>query len=134
MGSVNRNRPRMSYLKKTRLSHRVCPHCDRELNIRTYKEHKRLYFREYSNSWYKTVNVEQSADDSDGSEITPPPSPPADCRLSSSSAESMADEDELDPSEDPLMDDLPSLVIPPCETRVHYGVSPGQFSGPYAEV
>ena len=33
------------------LTHRVCPHCNREINIKTYRDHRRLYFNEMSKSW-----------------------------------------------------------------------------------
>ena len=112
----------MSYLKKSRLSHKICPHCDRELNIRTYKEHKRLYFHEESNSWYKT-GVQNITSDSDSSDITPPPSPPAVSNQSNSPAAPHLCE--LDEFEEASMDDLQPPVTPPCETRVVYGVGPG---------
>ena len=44
----------MSARKKPRVSaatHRICPHCDKELNIKTYRAHRRLYFDSQSKSW-----------------------------------------------------------------------------------
>ena len=46
----------MSARKKPRVSaatHRICPHCDKELNIKTYRAHRRLYFDSQSKSWLK---------------------------------------------------------------------------------
>ena len=33
--------------------YRVCEHCDKEVSIKVYKEHKRLYFSTSTNSWTK---------------------------------------------------------------------------------
>ena len=44
----------MSARKKPRVSaatHRICPHCDKELNIKTRRVHRRLYFDSQSKSW-----------------------------------------------------------------------------------
>lgn len=43
---------------------RVCEHCSKEVNIKIYKEHKRLYYDARSRSW---VKEEQ---DASSSEIT----------------------------------------------------------------
>lgn len=55
-------------IKKRRLftekfTHRVCPHCDREINIKTYREHRRLYFNETSRSWFVATGNTTKADD-----------------------------------------------------------------------
>ena len=42
------------------LKYKVCPHCSRSLNIKTFKEHKRLFYSEQSSTWII------SNDDSDG--------------------------------------------------------------------
>lgn len=36
------------------LSHKLCPHCGKELNIKTYKEHKRLYYNDSTKEWLRT--------------------------------------------------------------------------------
>lgn len=43
------------------LKYKVCPHCSRSLNIKTFKEHKRLFYSEQSSTW--TIS---NYDDSDG--------------------------------------------------------------------
>ena len=62
---------------KRRVSHRFCPHCKKDLNLKTLKHHKRLYF--HSNSWF-TTNDRQSPEsvptmqsDSSDNEIDSPP-------------------------------------------------------------
>ena len=34
-----------------KVTHKVCPHCKKELNLKTYKDHKRLYYDISSNTW-----------------------------------------------------------------------------------
>lgn len=44
----------MSSRRKPRVSaatHRICPHCDKELNLKTYRAHRKLYFDSQSRSW-----------------------------------------------------------------------------------
>ena len=44
----------MSSRRKPRVSaatHRICPHCDKELNLKTYRAHRKLYFDSQSKSW-----------------------------------------------------------------------------------
>ena len=36
---------------RKRKRYNVCPHCNKELNIKRYKEHKRLYFNEVTKQW-----------------------------------------------------------------------------------
>jgi len=38
---------------KRRRSYRVCEHCGKEVNIKIYREHKRLYFDATTNTWAK---------------------------------------------------------------------------------
>lgn len=38
---------------RRRCSYRYCEHCDREVSIRVYKEHKRLYYDTITKSWTK---------------------------------------------------------------------------------
>ena len=36
---------------KRRKCYSICPHCKKELNIKRYKEHKRLYFNKDTKQW-----------------------------------------------------------------------------------
>lgn len=69
--------------KKPKLTHKLCPHCNKQLNIKTYKEHKRLHFHESSRSWYKSTPTLE-CDGSDSSEISSPDSPEMDSSSESS--------------------------------------------------
>ena len=51
--------------KRIRMTHRYCPHCQKDCNIKTYKEHKRLYFYSDTRSWYVASTFEQGAAESD---------------------------------------------------------------------
>lgn len=44
-----RKKPRISGA----ITHRICPHCDKQLNLKTYHAHRRLYFDSQSKSWLK---------------------------------------------------------------------------------
>ena len=48
------------------LKYKVCPHCSRSLNVKTFKEHKRLFFSEESSTWI----VETHDTDTDSSDIS----------------------------------------------------------------
>ena len=37
--------------KKSLLTHRRCPHCGKVLNIKTFKEHRRLYYDDATKLW-----------------------------------------------------------------------------------
>ena len=54
---------------RRRLTHKFCPHCCKDINTKTYKEHRRLYFDATSKSWLtvETSNVETYESDSSGS-------------------------------------------------------------------
>lgn len=45
------------------LKYKVCPHCSRSLNIKTFKEHKRLFYSEQSSTWI--ISEENDGDSSD---------------------------------------------------------------------
>lgn len=47
-------------MKRARItkSHRICPHCSKELNIKTYKEHRRLYYDSSTSKWYVVEKTE----------------------------------------------------------------------------
>ena len=51
--------------KKSRLDYKVCGHCHKELNLKIYKEHKRLYYNPVSKSW---VQLEDDKCDVQGSD------------------------------------------------------------------
>ena len=94
----------MQPVKKRKLAYKFCPHCGNELNIRSYKDHKRLYFDEETNSWFqesKSVIPGYSSD-----ELSPPPSPIQQPMLIESSPEPVPDiteesmEDLILPSDD----------------------------------
>lgn len=54
----------MIKVKRMRLTHKFCPHCKRECNIKTYKDHKRLYFSQEENTWYgATLEAEEDSED-----------------------------------------------------------------------
>ena len=93
--------------KRSKLSYKVCPHCQKELNIRTYKDHKRLYFNEEIKSWFQTPVGNRD------SEISPPPSP---------DAEVLPGPSPISVLEEPVDD----VVLPPDTQSTHnYGISPG---------
>ena len=54
---------------RPRLTHKYCPHCNKEINTKTYKEHRRLYFDVASKSWLTVgiSSVETYESDSSGS-------------------------------------------------------------------
>ena len=49
-------------------TYKLCPHCQKELNFKRYKEHKRLYFNDDTKQWLKEelnlrANVSESSSD-----------------------------------------------------------------------
>ena len=38
---------------RSRLTHKRCPHCGKNLNLKTFKEHRRLYYDSNKRSWNK---------------------------------------------------------------------------------
>ena len=55
----------MINVKKTRLSRKYCPHCKKDCNIKTYKDHKRLYFDSDTKFWYVSSASDGAAVESD---------------------------------------------------------------------
>ena len=53
--------------KRVRLivTHKYCPHCQKDCNVKTYKEHRRLFFNLDKKSWYVASTSEQTAIESD---------------------------------------------------------------------
>lgn len=52
-------------MKRSKLSHKFCPHCKKECNIKTYRDHKRLHYSQVENTWYGSTAVEDSSDSLD---------------------------------------------------------------------
>ena len=47
-------------------TYKLCPHCHKELNLKRYKEHKRLYFNDDTKQWLKEesrATVSESSSD-----------------------------------------------------------------------
>ena len=42
----------ISMTKRVKLSYKYCPHCKKDCNIKTYKEHRRLFFDSELKTWY----------------------------------------------------------------------------------
>ena len=51
--------------EENKVDDRYCPHCQKECNIKTYKEHKRLFFSPDTMSWYIPSTFEQTAAEND---------------------------------------------------------------------
>ena len=77
--------------KKPKLTHKLCPHCNKQLNLKSYKEHKRLHFDESSKLWHK-----EELDVSDSSSIVSLPD--CDERCSDFSLESQLSVEDSDRS------------------------------------
>ncbi len=58
------------------LKYKLCPHCSRSLNIKTFKEHKRLFFSEQSGTWILSNESYDSGSDSSDISIEPGETPP----------------------------------------------------------
>lgn len=50
---------------KRRCSYILCKHCNKELSIKIYKEHKRLYYDQSNNTWTMTDDNVQQCSSSD---------------------------------------------------------------------
>ncbi len=37
--------------------YKYCPHCQKQCNIKTFREHKRLYFNFETNSWVNSLDL-----------------------------------------------------------------------------
>ena len=89
----------MNASKKLKLAsmYKVCPHCDKNLNMKTYKEHKRLYFDDQLKVWH--CSPESDSGDSDSTDISQPDSVPND----SDSGESWytVDMNDVEPQDQP---------------------------------
>lgn len=49
--------------------YRVCEHCDKEVSMRVYKEHKRLYFSTSTNTWTKENKAANSSSELSGLDL-----------------------------------------------------------------
>lgn len=55
--------------KRSRDEYMHCPHCEKEMNIKRFKEHERLYFNNESQVWVKDIDDDLSSlSDFDGFE------------------------------------------------------------------
>ena len=50
----------MPKLKRRIITHRFCPHCKKELNVKTFKHHRRLFFDEASNTWVVDLSTQST--------------------------------------------------------------------------
>ncbi len=50
--------------------YKVCPHCDKELNLKIFREHKRLYYDSHRKKWCREERKECSIRSSDESELS----------------------------------------------------------------
>ena len=50
----------LTYLapKRSKCTYKVCPHCNRDLSIKKYKEHRRLFFDEDMQSWVQDFDTD----------------------------------------------------------------------------
>lgn len=48
-----------------RRQYRICPHCDKELNLKKFREHKRLYYDCDAKQWCKQERKDCSSDESE---------------------------------------------------------------------
>ena len=50
--------------------YKICPHCEGELSLKRYMEHKRLFFNRDTNQWMKEICDETMEDDGSGSDFS----------------------------------------------------------------
>ena len=63
--------------KRIKRTYKICPHCNKEINIKTFKAHKRLYYNDVSKAWIvQSVSKRTISYESDSSECSLPPSMP----------------------------------------------------------
>ena len=43
------------------MTHKYCPYCQKDCNVKTYKEHRRLFYNPDKKSWYVASTSEQTA-------------------------------------------------------------------------
>ena len=116
----------MSSAKRSKLLYKVCLHCNKDLNIRTYKDHKRLYYNEESNCWYHTTDALRDECDESSSDISPPPSPIQVPSTKSSNSDFEIQEDPMEAQPSPIT--LPHDIDGPHHLH-QYGTSFGQLKG-----
>lgn len=59
----------MNRAKRVRFTYKFCPHCEKECNIKTYKEHKRLFFNPDLKTWYSAQSLPENKVDSDSDSL-----------------------------------------------------------------
>jgi len=47
--------------KRLKLLYKFCPHCQKQCNIKTYKDHKRLYFNVETKSWLTATSCNSAS-------------------------------------------------------------------------
>ena len=45
-----------------RANYKLCHHCNKELNIKRFKEHERLFFNKDANEWMKDTDIDAAED------------------------------------------------------------------------
>lgn len=56
--------------KKSKPNYKLCSHCHKELNLKIYKEHKRLYYDPVKKSWVKDDKCDAQGDDQSSSDLS----------------------------------------------------------------
>ena len=57
--------------KRSKTNYRMCGHCHKELSIKIYKEHRRLYYDTANKSWVEDIeSIDAHADDCSSSELS----------------------------------------------------------------
>lgn len=59
----------MNRAKRVRFTYKFCPHCEKECNIKTYKEHKRLFFNPDLKTWYSAQPLPEKEVHSDSDSL-----------------------------------------------------------------
>ena len=53
--------------KRSKPNYKVCGHCHKELSLKIYKEHKRLYYKAVKKSWVEDNNNDEEGSDQSSS-------------------------------------------------------------------
>lgn len=56
-------------MNRAKRVHKFCPHCEKECNIKTYKEYKRLFFNSDLKTWYTARPLPEKKVDSDSDSL-----------------------------------------------------------------
>ena len=67
---MENNEPRSKRLKRSYSSrYRLCGHCDRELSVKFYKEHRRLYYDSERDTWIKDIKEDSDCSSTEFSSV-----------------------------------------------------------------